>query len=278
MELGVRKIKVIGTMKKLVLAAILAVSSQFALANTSNASVDPQFAKIEEMVNAKNFKSAYDALSKLASQGNAQAIYNLGYLTQTGQGTAKDEKKAIQLYEQAASKGYPVANYVLGKNYTGGTLGLKQDLGKAKQYLERASAANFDEATVDLAILLFAEGTTASDQQALKKLQPLISKGNMPAIHAKALYDISNGFKTKNEKPIQQGLSSIQDLAKKGYVPALMAIGNMFANGSIVAQNLPEAKKIFAALAQENIPKARESLAAVDKMIAEQKKAPAKKS
>ena len=51
-----------------------------------------------------------------------------------------------------------------------------------------------------------------------------------------------------------------------------MAIGNMFANGSIVPQNLPEAKKIFAALAQENIPKARESLAAVDKMIAEQKK------
>ena len=37
-------------------------------------------------------KGAYDALSKLASQGNAQAIYNLGYLTQTGQGTAKDEK------------------------------------------------------------------------------------------------------------------------------------------------------------------------------------------
>ena len=85
-------------------------------------------------------------------------------------------KKAIQLYEQAASKGYPVANYVLGKNYTGGTLGLKQDLGKAKQYLERASAANFDEATVDLAILLFAEGTTASDQQALKNYSHLLAR------------------------------------------------------------------------------------------------------
>ena len=277
MELGVRKIKVIGTMKKLIIAAILAMSTQFVLANTST-QVDPQFTKIEEMVKANNFKGAYEALNKLASQGNAQAIYNLGYLTQTGQGTAKDEKKAIQLYEQAASKGYPVANYVLGKNYMGGTLGLKQDLGKAKQYLERASAANFDEATIDLAVLLFAEGKTASDQQALKKLQPLMSKGNMQAMHAKALYDISNGFKTKNEKPIQQGLNSIQDLAKKGYIPALMAIANMFANGSIVPQNLPEAKKIFAALAQENIPQAKESLAAVDKMIAEQKKVPAKKS
>lgn len=57
-----------------------------------------------------------------------------------------------------------------------------------------------------------------------------------------------------------------------------MAVGNMFANGSIVQQNLPEAKKIFAALAQQNIPQAKESLAAVDKMMAEQKKIPAKKS
>ncbi len=99
----------------------------------------------------------------------------------------------------------------------------------------------------------------------------------MQAIHAKALYDISSGFKNKNEKPIQQGLSSIQELAKKGYIPALMAIGNMFANGSIVPQNLPEAKKIFAALAQQNVPQARESLAAVDKMLAEQKKSTCEK-
>ena len=171
-----------------------------------------------------------------------------------------------------------MANYVLGKNYAAGTLGLKQDLAKAKQHLERASAAKFDDASIDLAILLFSENTTASNKAGLQKLQPLISKGNMQAIHAKALYDISSGFKNKDEKPIQQGLSSIQELAKKGYIPALMAVGNMFANGSIVPQNLPEAKKIFAALAQQNVPQAKESLAAVDKMLAEQKKAPAKKS
>ncbi|MCU4616631.1 SEL1-like repeat protein, partial [Acinetobacter lwoffii] len=89
-------------MKKLVLATVLALSAQFALANTVKDQVDPQFQKVEAMVKANNFKGAYDALNQLASQGNAQALYNLGYLTQTGQGTTKDEKKAIQLYEQAA--------------------------------------------------------------------------------------------------------------------------------------------------------------------------------
>ena len=268
-------------MKKILLASILAMSTQLAFAETKTDAVDPEFAKVEAMVKAKDMNGAYQTLSKLAAKGNAQAIYNLGYLTQTGQGVAKDEKKAIQLYEQAAAKGYPVANYVLGKNYATGTLSLKQDTNKAKQYLERASSAGFDDASIDYAILLFAENKPESDKLALSKLDPLIKKGNYPAIHAKALYDISAGFKTKNEKPIQQGLNSIQELAKKGYVPALMAVGNMFVNGNIIPQNLPEAKKIFSALAKENIPQAKESLATVDKMIAEQAKAPkanAKKS
>ena len=104
---------------------MLAVSSQYALANanTKAEAVDPQFAKVEALVKANDFKGAHTLLNELAQKGNAQALYNLGYLTQTGQGTAKNEKKAVQLYEQSASKGYPVANYVLGKNYAGGTMG-----------------------------------------------------------------------------------------------------------------------------------------------------------
>lgn len=275
-ELGAAHIG-LGTMKKILLAALVAVSAQITFANpstTANQDVDPQFTQIEKLVTQKNFKGAYDALSKLANQGNAQAIYNLGYLTQTGQGTVKNEKKAIELYEKSAKLGYPVANYVLGKNYTAGTLGLKQDIPKAKQYLERASAANFDDATIDLAVLLFAESKPESDKLALAKINPLITKGNFQAIHVKALYDISGGIKNKDEKGVQKGLSSIQELAKKGYTPALMAIGNVLANGNLVEQNLPEAKKIFAALAKENVPQAKESLAAVEKMMAEQAKAP----
>ncbi len=271
------------TMKKLILASLVALSTQFTLANSNNSiPTDPAFAKIEAMVKANNLSGAYQELDKLAKTGNPQAIYNLGYLTQTGQGTAKNEKKAIELYEQAAKKGYPVANYVLGKNHLTGTLGLKQDTNKAKQYLQKASSQGFHDATIDLAVVYFSENKADSDKKGLQLLEPLIKKGNNQAIHAKALYDISLGFKNKNEAPIQQGLKSIQDLAQKGYIPALMAVGNMFTNGNIVPQNLPEAKKIFSALAKENVPQAKESLAVVDKMIADQAKnlpkAAAKKS
>ncbi|MFB0983230.1 MAG: SEL1-like repeat protein, partial [Acinetobacter towneri] len=90
-------------MKKLLIAGAIALSSSISMAN-SNIPTDPAFAKIEQLMQANKVKDAYQELEKLAKTGNAQAMYNLGYLTQTGQGTAKNEKKAIQLYEQSAQK------------------------------------------------------------------------------------------------------------------------------------------------------------------------------
>jgi hypothetical protein len=46
----------------------------------------------------------------------------------------------------------------------------------------------------------------------------------------------------------------------------------MMANGNIVPQNLPQAKQIFTELANQNVPNAKESLASVDKIIAEKNK------
>ena len=84
-------------MKKIILASILALSSHLALAEMTSNSVDPDFAKIESLVKANDMTGAYQELEKLAKSGNPQAIYNLGYLTQTGQGTPQNEKKAIEL-------------------------------------------------------------------------------------------------------------------------------------------------------------------------------------
>ena len=54
-----------------------------------------------------------------------------------------------------------------------------------------------------------------------------------------------------------------------------MAVANMMTNGNIVEQNLSEAKNIYAALAKDNVPRAKESLDVVNKLIAEKAKAPA---
>lgn len=271
-------------MKKQLLALVVALSTTVSFAATapqaqgSNPAQGTPFEKAEQLYNQKNYPAAYQEIDRLAKTGNAQAIYNLGFMTELGQGTSKDPKKALRYYEEASNKGYSVATYRLAQIYSIGDLGVAKDVQKSRQYLEKASNAGFDEATVELAVLLFAENKPASDQLALQKLNPLIKQNNYRAMHLKAIYDISQGFKTKNEATVKSGLSTIETLAKKGYVPALMAVGNMMANGNIVPQNLDEAKKIFTALAQENVPQAKESLAAVNKLIAEKAKAPAAKS
>lgn len=260
-------------MKKIILALLVASSMQYALAKpnqTSQADVHPAFAEVENLVKANNYTAAYQLLSKLADEGNAQAIYNLGYLTQTGQGTTQDVKKAIQLYQQAARKNYPVASYVLGKNYAEGSLGLKKDMNKAKEYLEKASQQKFDEATIELATILLTESNIESHKRALSLLSPLVAKGHPQAQYTKALYDISVGMQRKDPKIIQQGLGSIQTLAKEGFVPAVMGIANMLVAGNIIEQDLPEARRLFTELAKNNIPNAQKSLDAVNQMIAQQ--------
>ncbi len=77
---------------------------------------------------------------------------------------------------------------------------------------------------------------------------------------------LAQALKTKMKPQLSKGCKAFKTWQQKGYIPALMAVGNMFVNGNIVPQNLPEAKKIFASLAQENVPQAKESLAVVKKI------------
>jgi len=263
-------------MKKLLIASLITLSSTsvFAADNTTTAAKTDAFKQAEQLYAAKNYPAAFQEMQRLAQTGNAQAIYNLGYMTQMGQGTAKDSSKAIKYYEDASNKGYAQASYTLAQIYETGELGVAKDSNKFSQYIQKASAQGSDDATVKIATILFAQKKPQSHQIALQKLAPLIRKGNYPAIQVKALYDISQGVENKNPLMKRQGIESLQSIAQKGYAPASMALATMMANGNIIPQNLPQAKKIFTELANQNVPNARESLASVDKIIAEKSKQP----
>ncbi|WP_111856194.1 tetratricopeptide repeat protein [Acinetobacter oleivorans] len=261
-------------MKKLLIASLITLSSAsiFAADSTTTAAKTDVFKQAEQLYAAKNYSAAFQEMQRLAQTGNAQAIYNLGYMTQMGQGTAKDSSKALKYYEDASNKGYAQASYTLAQIYETGELGVAKDSNKFSQYIQKASAQGSDDATVKIATILFAQKKPQSHQIALQKLAPLIRKGNYPATQVKALYDISQGVENKNPLMKRQGIEALQSIAQKGYAPASMALATMMANGNIIPQNLPEAKKIFTELANQNVPNAKESLASVDKIIAEKNK------
>ncbi|MBC9229350.1 tetratricopeptide repeat protein [Acinetobacter beijerinckii] len=263
-------------MKKLLTAGLIFVASHSSFAADNKTTAKPDvFAKATQLYEAKNYVAAFEEMQRLANTGNAQAIYNLGYMHQVGQGTSKDEKKAVQYYQEASNKGFGKASFTLAQAYNTGNLGLSKSSQKYKEYLDKASNQGSEEATIEIATWFFAQGKPEYDQLAIKKILPLLQKDYYPAIHLKALYDLSIGEKNKNPFMTQQAVEVFQTLAKNGYPPSLNVLGNMLANGDIVDQNLEQAKNIFARLAAANYPNAKESLAKVEEAITAKKAATA---
>ena len=278
--LWMRQMNVTGTriMKKLLIASLMTITtySAFAADPVKNKAAQPDvFAKATQLYEAKEYPAAFEEMQRLASTGNAQAIYNLGYMTQIGQGTIKDEKKAVQYYQNASSKGFGKATFTLAQAYHKGELGFAKNPQKYKELLEKATSQGSEEATVEFADILFRQGKPEYDRLAIKLLVPLLRKDYYPAKNLKAVYDLGIGVKNKNPFMQQQAIEALKDLAKKNYAPSLVVLGNMLANGGIIDQNLEEARNIFARLAAVNYPEAKESLAKVDAAIAAKKAAPA---
>ncbi|MDM1019845.1 tetratricopeptide repeat protein [Acinetobacter sp. VNK23] len=263
-------------MKKLLIASLIVVASHSVFAADNKTSAAPDvFAKATQLYEAKNYPEAFQEMQRLANTGNAQAIYNLGAMTQQGQGTNKDEKKALQYYQDASNRGFGKATFILAQAYHKGNLGVSKDAQKYKEYLDKASVQGSDEATIEFVDLLFKQGKPEYDRIATQRLLPLLRKDYYPAKNLQAIYDLGIGVKNKNPIMQQQAVETLKELAKKGYAPSLMVLGNMLANGGIIDQNLEEAQSIFTRLAQANYPNAKESLAKVEEAIEAKKAAQA---
>lgn len=76
-------------------------------------------------------------MDRLAKTGNAQAIYNQGFMSELGQGTAQDSKKRLLLIRKHPIKVIQVATYRLAQIYMAGELGVTKDEKKGREYLKK---------------------------------------------------------------------------------------------------------------------------------------------
>ncbi len=93
-------------MKKLLLVGLIALSSTTFAAETApqTSTANNPFAKAEQLYKDKNYNAAYQEMDRLAKTGNAQAIYNQGFMSELGQGTAQDSKKRLLLIRKPPIK------------------------------------------------------------------------------------------------------------------------------------------------------------------------------
>lgn len=254
-------------MKKFLLSLFLIFSTHYSYAQTASNTL---FVPIEALMKEKKFTEAYDSLEKLAKEGHSEALYHQAYFYQHGYGVAQDQQKALKLLKQASQKGVAIASYRLAQGYLQKDSAVKYDLNQGKKYLMLAEQQGLEQATIDLAMLLFADGTPASEKAGLAKLEPLIKANNAAAQYAKALHIISQGIKTQSTTLFQEGLMGIQQLAEQGFIPALLSVATLYMQGTVVEQNLPEAKKILMALKNADVPQAEKALAIVEDMMNKQ--------
>lgn len=101
----------------------------------------------------KDYDKALKIWEEEASQGNDQAMANIGLMYLKGQGVAKDFIKAREWFEQASTYDNDSANYNLALIYQT-SIGVEEDLEKAVAYFRKAAKNNHQQANFRLALLL----------------------------------------------------------------------------------------------------------------------------
>ena len=130
----------------LALCACLAVAGTAQARSSQDIAAD--FAKGVAAYDAGDYQKAFQIWWELRFEDLA-AMRNLGMMLRKGQGTAKDPKKAQEIYERAADVGMPTAQADLADMYLKGELG-PPDMASALPLLARAAAAHHPGAQYQL--------------------------------------------------------------------------------------------------------------------------------
>ena len=94
-------------------------------------------------------KATFELHQKLAQQGNAGALVNLGLMYKTGRGVAQDYVQAVKWWRKAADQGDALAQSNLGRIYGDGQ-GVPQDYVQAVKWLRKAAKQGHADAQFGL--------------------------------------------------------------------------------------------------------------------------------
>lgn len=108
--------------------------------------------KAFEALHQEDYAAAYKLFLESAEAGNAEAQLNLAVLIRQGQGTEKDEAKALEWTEKAAAQDWAEAQYQLGNLYEFGR-GVPQSYEQAAALYSKAAEKGHAEAQTNLAVL-----------------------------------------------------------------------------------------------------------------------------
>ena len=105
-----------------------------------------------EMINRGDFIGAVEELKPLVDLGYPPALYQQAGLYENGQGVAKNELKAFELYQRAAGRGIAEAQFALAQMYFDGRGTVKNNR-QGFEYTRRSAEKGLAAAQFNLALM-----------------------------------------------------------------------------------------------------------------------------
>lgn len=126
----------------------------------------------------KDEVKAMEWFQKAATQGLAKAQFQLGTMHANGDGTPKDGVKAVEWYQKAAAQGHDSAQFKMGVAYSEGN-GVPKDKVKAVEWYQKAAAQGHVSAQTLLGIAFSdGEGVPKDKVKAVEWYQKAATQGS----------------------------------------------------------------------------------------------------
>lgn len=189
----------------------------------------------KEIDELNEVKENFSELVKLSESGDAEATYKVATIYWKGPGGAEQSPKtALELFEKAAEKNYPLALQTLGEIYKFGKCGVQQNGHKALEYLTKYFEFNPDEFVVEDIIEIYEQGCGEIKPDGRKALEYSYANNLHGGLYNCCTFDEKNGGIKRD------GLKML-----KLYERRLQKLKNLEAPKIIIADEMKNIAKIY---------------------------------
>ena len=198
---------------------------------------------------AEDHQTALKNFSNGTRIGLVKSSYYLGKMYHLGLGVERDDQKALALWQNAASKGFKLAEKSIMLLFFEGQQSVK-DTDKAKHLFDNWAAQSLEH-TIEVAEwFYFGQGTAVNYEMALTYYQKAVAGGSDHAMNNLGeMYRLGNGVK----QDYQKALALYRQSAKQGNIIAGHNIGEMHLFGQGLPQDFTKAKQMLTISANQGL-------------------------
>ncbi len=178
----------------------------------------------------------FGIIDKAASEGNAEAQFQLGFLYELGRGVPKSDAKALEWYQKAAAQGHATAQCNIASMYQAGK-GVPKDETKATEWYQKAATQGNARAQFKLGLQYDnGQGVPMNAAKATEWLLKAVAKGYPPNA-------LLQNWLQKASKDGRLPREFVQTEFPTGEAAALFNLAVMYDQTQVVPKN--EAKSLW---------------------------------